>query len=102
MKTLRLLPLATNPRPDAETGDAGHVPCGWFDSSQDLLEGLRVVVHDEPDALAALVPLAWWLQWELEACAPPATPSVAPPGSSSAPLHGRSRGAGPTAPAHLQ
>lgn len=45
--------------------------CGWFDSSHDLQHGLQLTVHDASAELATLVPLGWWLEWELEAAAHP-------------------------------
>ncbi len=41
--------------------------CGWFDSSHDLLSGLRVTEHAQVDALVNQIPLSWWLGWELDA-----------------------------------
>lgn len=40
--------------------------CGWFDSSQDLHQGLNVVELDLPQAALAQVPLHWWVRWELD------------------------------------
>jgi hypothetical protein len=55
-------------RPPSDADDAPPC-CGWFDSSHDLHRGLKVTEHDVPAAVAALVPLSWWLHWELEAAA---------------------------------
>jgi hypothetical protein len=44
--------------------------CGWFDSSHELRSGLRVEEELPPDAVARLVPLSWWLAWELDAALP--------------------------------
>jgi hypothetical protein len=38
--------------------------CGWFDSSHDLQQGL-LVQEREPDAVAAELPLAHWLDLQL-------------------------------------
>lgn len=54
--------------PDA-CGDAPA--CGWFDSSHELARGLRITEHERADEVARLVPLAWWLAWELDEPAPP-------------------------------
>lgn len=91
---MRLLPLC-RPRPEAPPAAAAaararreiaHVPadapthaptqerpderpagCGWYDSSHELLTGVRVTEHDQADAVVNLVPLSWWLAWELDA-----------------------------------
>lgn len=39
--------------------------CGWFDSSHDLHRGLLVREHASPDAVAAQLPLGFWLQLHL-------------------------------------
>lgn len=39
--------------------------CGWFDSSQDLCEGLCVREHSSPDSLARELPLTSWLELQL-------------------------------------
>lgn len=41
--------------------------CGWYDSSHELLRGVRVTEHAEAAAVVNLVPLSWWLAWELDA-----------------------------------
>ena len=53
-------PASVAPPPPAppETGSA----CGWFDSSWELRQGLRVIEHMDFDRLPAEVPLAWLLQ----------------------------------------
>jgi hypothetical protein len=56
------------PTPPAEPRGTG---CGWFDSSHELRHGLRVDEELPPDAVARLVPLSWWLAWELDAALPP-------------------------------
>jgi hypothetical protein len=43
-----------------------------------LQTGLRVTEHAQAEAVAQLVPLSWWLAWELAAAAPPAPPSSMP------------------------
>ena len=66
-----LPPLPARPE-DAEAGDdAPPAGCGWFDSSHELRSGLRVEEELPPDAVARLVPLSWWLAWELDAALPP-------------------------------
>ncbi len=54
---------------DSQEG-CGWQPCGWFDSSQDLREGLNVTVHDAPERVVSLLPLTWWVSWELARAAP--------------------------------
>lgn len=39
--------------------------CGWFDSSQDLREGLSVREHRAGEAANAALPLAAWIEVEL-------------------------------------
>jgi len=39
--------------------------CGWFDSSHDLQQGLRVQEHLGTDALARELPLGAWLDLQL-------------------------------------
>lgn len=56
-------PSTPPPPPDDERPGA----CGWFDSSHALQTGLRVTEHDDADAVVNLVPLSWWLAWELDA-----------------------------------
>ena len=58
---------ATGNTPPAEPAGPG---CGWFDSSHELRSGLRVEEELPPDAVARLVPLSWWLAWELDAALP--------------------------------
>jgi hypothetical protein len=45
--------------------DALPLGCAWFDSSQDLREGLSVQEHGADAALPAQMPLHTWLEWEL-------------------------------------
>lgn len=40
--------------------------CGWFDSSHELVHGLQVQELNSPESLAAALPLAAWLQLQLE------------------------------------
>lgn len=54
-------PAAAAPAPDAER----PLGCGWFDSSHDLERGLLVREHASPDAVAAQLPLGFWLQLHL-------------------------------------
>lgn len=66
-------PAASLPMPRPERPPADEPPprgCGWFDSSHDLQRGLRVTEHDEVAAVAPLLPLSWWLAWELDAALP--------------------------------
>lgn len=71
-------PRAALPAPEpggeaAQGGPAtdGEAPvCGWFDSSHELARGLRITEHERADEIARLVPLAWWLAWELDEPAP--------------------------------
>ena len=44
--------------------------CGWFDSSHELQTGLWVTEHVQTEAVVHLVPLSWWLAWELAAAKP--------------------------------
>lgn len=53
-------PLPPLPLP-VDTDDGPPRGCGWFDSSRDLLQGLRVVEHGGFEGLAAELPLAWLL-----------------------------------------
>jgi hypothetical protein len=54
--------------PSAEPA-ADEVPrgCGWFDSSQDLREGLAVC-EQAAEVAAVQLPLAAWLEWHLAGC----------------------------------
>jgi hypothetical protein len=59
-------------RPAAEA-DERPLGCGWFDSSHELQAGLLVTEHGSPDAVAAALPLADWLELHLSgwrACGP--------------------------------
>jgi hypothetical protein len=42
--------------------------CGWFDSSHELVRGLQVQELNSPESLAAALPLATWLQLQLDGC----------------------------------
>ena len=54
---------AAQPRAIADLdGAESHRSCGWFDSSWDLQQGLRVVEHDTLERLPPEVPLEWLLQ----------------------------------------
>ena len=58
------------PAPAADRLDDLPRACGWFDSSHDLRAGLSVTEHGAPDDVARLVPLGWWLDWQLRSDAP--------------------------------
>lgn len=48
--------------PVASAADAAARGCGsWFESSRELLQGMRVIEHAGFEALAAELPLAWQL-----------------------------------------
>ena len=49
------------PEPVADEPPAESAGCGWFESSQDLTQGLQVSELAPTDAA---LPLAWWLQWQ--------------------------------------
>ena len=44
--------------------------CGWFDSSQDLREGLCVDEHDNDSPVAAQLPVMAWVQLQLSGWRP--------------------------------
>jgi hypothetical protein len=44
--------------------------CGWFDSSQDLREGLHVSEHAANDGIAAQLPVMAWVQLQLSGWRP--------------------------------
>jgi hypothetical protein len=44
--------------------------CGWFDSSQDLREGLCISEHDSGDAVCAQLPVMAWVQLQLSGWRP--------------------------------
>jgi hypothetical protein len=54
----------------AEPDVAAEPPgaCGWFDSSHELVQGLQVQELTSPESQAAALPLATWLQLQLEGC----------------------------------
>ena len=52
--------------------------CGWFDSSHDLQQGLRVQEHLRADSLARELPLGAWLDLQLSGWRA-ATPAAAQP-----------------------
>jgi len=60
MPIMPLMPLMPCPAP---TADEPGLPrgCGWFESSHELVHGMRVIEHDGFDALSAELPLAWLL-----------------------------------------
>ena len=47
--------------------------CGWFDSSQDLREGLCVSEHAAADAAAAQLPVMAWVELQLSGWRPTLT-----------------------------
>lgn len=49
----------------APLDDAAVRACGWFDSSHDLQQGLRVEEHLSPDSLVHELPLGAWLDLQL-------------------------------------
>ncbi len=57
--------------------------CGWFDSSHDLQQGLRVQEHLSPDTLARELPLAAWLDLQLSGWRA-TSPGAVPPAFTSA------------------
>ena len=65
--TAALSPLSPPPPraalpPAAAAADAAARGCGsWFESSRELLQGMRVIEHAGFEALARDVPLAWSL-----------------------------------------
>jgi hypothetical protein len=70
--------------PDLEVCDPGEAHeerrCGWFDSSQDLREGLCISEHDGGDAVCAQLPVVAWVQLQLSGWRPElqaAQPSLA-------------------------
>ena len=63
---------AQEPPPSIEPPPA----CGWFDSSHDLVSGLRVQELASNEALSVL-PLGLWLELQLADCStPPAGPAT--------------------------
>lgn len=44
--------------------------CGWFDSSQDLREGLSVSEHEASEAVCAQLPVMAWVQLQLSGWRP--------------------------------
>jgi len=44
--------------------------CGWFDSSQDLREGLCISEHDSGDAVCAQLPVMAWVHLQLSGWRP--------------------------------
>jgi len=44
--------------------------CGWFDSSQDLREGLCISEHDSGDTVCAQLPVMAWVQLQLSGWRP--------------------------------
>ena len=37
------------------------IGCGWFESSRELVQGIKVIEHEGFEALSFEVPLAWQL-----------------------------------------
>ena len=62
-----VLPAAHAAAAPAEVGrdDEAAGGCGWFDSSHELQTGLWVREHGSPDEVAAVLPLASWLELHL-------------------------------------
>jgi hypothetical protein len=60
--------------PEPAPGSDERPACGWFDSSHELNHGLQVTEYVRPEVVAQMVPLRWWLAWELDAVAPPIAP----------------------------
>lgn len=57
--------------PEVEAEDRPHERrCGWFDSSQDLREGLCISEHDGGDAVCAQLPVMAWVQLQLSGWRP--------------------------------
>ena len=73
---------AAEPSGAEAVADEGPRGCGWFDSSHDLLQGLRVQEHASADSLARELPLGAWLDLQLSgwrATAPaPVPPAFTP------------------------
>jgi len=63
--------LAT-PAEGTQSGDDPHAErrCGWFDSSQDLREGLSISEHDASDTVCAQLPVMAWVQLQLSGWRP--------------------------------
>ena len=59
------MPIATPAAAPADEPDT-PTPCGWFDSSHELRSGLVVTELEQPESVARVVPLSWWLQWQLQ------------------------------------
>lgn len=60
--------VAEAEQPSAEGRDERR--CGWFDSSQDLREGLVVSEHEPRDAVCAQLPVLAWVQLQLSGWRP--------------------------------
>ncbi len=86
MNLMRFLPWSRQPaarpslRPDetvlpALDAEEAAAPrgCGWFDSSHDLQHGLCVREHASADTLARELPLAHWLEFQLNGWRPVAS-----------------------------
>ncbi len=56
---------ALGPEELAADDAADERRCGWFDSSQDLREGLCISEHANGDAVSAQLPVAAWVQLQL-------------------------------------
>lgn len=57
---------------DTLAADGPHADrrCGWFDSSQDLREGLSISEHDAGDTVCAQLPVMAWVQLQLSGWRP--------------------------------
>lgn len=56
--SIPLAPAVPAPQPIEPETPRG---CGWFESSHELVHGVRVIEHAGFDALSFEVPLAWQL-----------------------------------------
>lgn len=62
---------------EGEPGQEGDERrCGWFDSSQDLREGLCVSEHQSGDAVCAQLPVMAWVQLQLSGWRPNLEPTL--------------------------
>jgi hypothetical protein len=64
-----MLCVAEMPELEAQQAQAER-RCGWFDSSQDLREGLCISEHDSGDAVCAQLPVMAWVQLQLSGWRP--------------------------------
>lgn len=70
--TAAALPAVRKSRTEADVETEPPGACGWFDSSHELVHGLQVQELTSPESQAAALPLATWLQLQLEGSARPA------------------------------